>query len=354
MSTDLVQIETLKPGDVFTPGGVEKLIADVECKVRATVIDTSTAGGRKEATSLAFKVTRSKTALDEMGKNFVAELKKAAGVVDADRRIIRDRLDALRDEVKRPVDEYDAAEDARKSDHATAIMEIQTVGQFADYGDVSASEIEGRVVTLKHLYADRDFEEFTDQVRSMRTATNEILSRMHKEAVTREAERAELERLRKAEAERVAVALKVAAEQERVEREERIAADAKLRAEMKAEAAQQRIEQEKADAVARAEKAEADAKDAAEKAERDRIAAAQRAEADKAAAIAAEQRRAAQAIADEEAAAKRREADIEHRRAFNGAAVDDLVNFANITKKQAQDVITAIAGGKVSNVSIRY
>lgn len=354
MSTDLVQIETLKPGDVFKPGAVEKLIADVECKVRATVIDTSTAGGRKEATSLAFKVTRSKTALDEMGKNFVAELKKAAGVVDADRRIIRDRLDALRDEVKRPVDEYDAAEDARKSGHATAIMEIQTVGQFADYGDVSASEIEGRVLTLKHLYADRDFEEFTDQVRSMRTATNEILSRMHKEAVTREAERAELERLRNAEAERVAAARKAAIELEQRDRDERIAAQAKRETEERNAAVALAKENERLAAIARAERAEADAKAAAERAEQEKARAAEKAERDRKAAIDAERLRVQGEREAEAFAAKEREANAAHRTNVNNEALNDLLQLEGMTRKVAAKVVEAIAVGKVSNVSIRY
>lgn len=351
MNTDLIQIETLKPADVFKPGAVERLILDVEQKVRATIIDASTPGGRKEATSLAFKVTRSKTALDEMGKTFVADLKKAAGVVDADRRIIRDRFDALRDEVRKPVDEYEAAEDARRKGHTDALMRLNTLAQFnalPTVAEVSARHDAAIAICI------RDWEEFAQQAEAMAESVRDILDRAGKEAAAREAERAELERLRKAEAERVAAERKAQAEQARIDRDREISERAQRETEERNAAVALAKERERFAAVARAEKAERDAVAAAERAEFEKAAALEKAERDRLAAIETERKRAEAVKAQEEAEARRREADTEHRRTINCGAVADLMNFAGITKKAAQEVIAAIAGGKISNVKISY
>lgn len=402
MSTELVTIEALKASEVFAPGGVEKLIADVECKVRATETDASTDKGRTAIRSLARRVASSKTALDDMGKEFVAELKRAAGIVDADRRIIRERFDALRDEVRKPADDYEAAEDARKAKHTDAMMELQSLGKFE--ATPTVAEVEAAIKEMFDLCA-REWEEFTDQANHMAVVIKGTLERAHEEAKKRDQDRAELERLRKAEAdrqeaerkagaERLEAERKERAERERRERDERIAAQVKREAEENAAAEQRRIELERQAAVARAEKAERDAKAAEERAEFERAAAIEKAERDRVAAIAAEAKRqeeakaaeiarAAKAEADAKAAAekakrdqeaaieaerrrvaevaahhaaeaKRREADIEHRKTFNNAAVADLMSFACLSKKTAQDVVTAIAGGKISNISIKY
>lgn len=351
MSTDLVQIETLKPADVFTPGGVAKIIAGVETKVRAMSIDTTTDDGRSEARSLAYKITRSKTALDEMGKNFVAELKKAAGVVDADRRTIRDRLDSLRDEVRKPVDDFEAAEEARKNGHTDALMRLNALAQFYDLpsvADVSARHDAAIAICV------RDWEEFAQQAEAMAESVRDILGRAGNEAAAREAERAELERLRKAEAERVAIEQKAKADQERRDRDRAITERAERETEERNAAVAQAKENERLAAVARAEKAERDAKTAADRAEFEKAAALEKAERDRLAAIEAERKRAEAVKAQEEAEAKRREADTEHRRTINCGAVADLMNFAGLTKKAAQEVIAAIAGGKISNVKISY
>ncbi len=329
MTTDLITIETLKAADVFKPGAVEKLLAGVEEKVRAITIDASTEKGRNEVKSLAYKITRSKTALDDMGKNHVAELKKAAGVVDADRRLIRERLDALKDEVRRPVDEYELEEEIRIDNHKNQMECLQAIDTFI--GDAVISEIAQRLETLKQL-KDRDWQEFSDGANRLIPKMELSLTAMRVRVAQQEAERAELDRLRKAEDERQEAERKATAEREQKERDERIAAWAK----QDAEAATKR-------ALERAEKAEADAKFAVE-----------RAEFEKAAAVEAEQRRAAQAKAAEEAATRKREADRKHLAKINNEALADLVKISGVTEKLAKAIIVAIASGKVANIRMEY
>lgn len=345
-ATDLVAIETLKPAEVFAPGGVEKLLGEVTTKVRAIKVDPSTDGGRTEIKSVAYKIARSKTALDEMGKAFVAELKRAAGVVDADRRTIRDRLDALRDEVRKPVDEWEAVEEQRVADHAAALDDLKALGEFPAGTEPSLDEIESRMVTME-LPRARDWQEFSERATQLMDRIWPALTAQHAAATKREAERAELDRLRKAEADRLEAECVERAAQAQREHDERIASEAAAKAQRDAEVAIAAAERAR-------EAAEARAKAAAQQAEDDRQAAAEKAERDRKAAIEAERKRVADAKAAEDAATAAREADRSHKAKVNNAAVAALMGAAALNEDQAKAVVKAIACGKVSNVSISY
>jgi hypothetical protein len=338
----LVTIETLTPAVVFAPGGVDAIISKLEADVRAVSTDISTEAGRKAVASLAYKVARSKTALDDMGKQLVADLKTQTGKIDAERRVIRDRLDALRDEVRKPLDNFEHAEKSRVEAHEAAIAAMT---QLLHTPAAGADDIRRYLDELSRI-AQRDWQEFSTRA----TATaDEVRSRLNQslaEMTKREEEAAELARLR---AEQIA--------REQAEREARIAAEAADRARVDAEAKakreaeqaaakaaaeQQRVEREKAEAVARAERAEADKKAAAEKAERDQQAA-----------VEAERKRAADAAAKEAAEKARREKDKAHRTKLNNEALAALVALG-IDTELGKTMISAVARGEVPHISIEY
>lgn len=351
----LVTIETLTPATVFAPGGVESIIAKLEADVRGFATDISTEAGRKAVASLAYKVARSKTALDEMGKELVADLKSQTGKIDAERRIIRERLDALRDEVRKPLDDFEAAEKARVAGHEQAIASMLLLQMF-DAHDPSSAVVQARLDELEAL-PNRDWQEFTKRAEIAKAETLDELTRTKQIATQREAEAAALARLRQEQAER-----------ERAEREAKIAAEAAERARIDAEAKakreaeevatkaaaeRKRVETEKAEALARAERAEADKKAAAAKAERDAKEAAEAAERDRLAAIDAERKRVSDAAAKESADKARREADKAHRAKFNNEALAVLQTLG-LDKALGVAVLSAIARGEVPHVSINY
>jgi colicin import membrane protein len=278
--TDLIALETLKPAEVFVPGGVEKIICTVEAVVRAHKFDASTEEGRAEIKSIAYKVARSKTALDDMGKEHVAELKRAAGVVDADRRTIRDRFDALRDEVRKPVDDWEAAEEARINAHVAELETLKNLCQF-ETPEPCLDEIDARIAEATRLRA-RDWEEFAERAGDLLEKVSPTLISLRATVVQRNEERAELERLRKAEAERAEAERlqREREEQERIarerqEREERIAREAAEAAERKAEEGKEelrrQVEFNQQEAERRAREVEEQSKRFAEQAERARI-----------------------------------------------------------------------------------
>lgn len=355
--TEIALIETnaLQPAVLFAGDGLDELLADIEQKARTIVPDLSTAKGRKEIASMAHKVARTKTALDDMGKALVAEWKAKAGKVDESRRLVRERLDALKAEVREPLDQWEQHQQACRD----TVAYIKELGATAATTD--PSNYDALLTDLDQIRISDDMGEYKAIAEAALTEARERLETAIKQHREREAERAELERLRaeKAEAEE-RERQRIEAERAEKERQAREAAEAKVRAEreerIRQEAAEaerkaaaererqareeaQRKEREQAEAIQRAEQA---AKDAEARAQR----AAQEAR-EQAAREAAEQRR-----REDEAAAKR-EADKQHRGNINRIARDALV-AVGLDPVDAQTAIEAIAKGQIPNVRISY
>ncbi len=366
-STDLVDLKVLTPAAVFSAeGGVDAIIKAITEKVRAFKGDMSTALGRKEIASFAHKVSRSKTLLDGWGKALGQNHYDSWKAITAERGRIEDALDALRDEVRKPLDDWEQADQDRVGAHEGALACLIALGEYRT--ELNVADIDTRLAQLTAAFA-RDWQEFTVRATEAEAAARKGFLSLREATVKRNAERAELARLQQEQAAR-----------EQKEREDKIAADAAERARVeaetraareaaetaaKAERERQRIAQEAVDAIARAEKAEADKKAAAEKAERDRqaaaeaaerarVAAEEKADRDRVAAIEAERKRIADAKAAEDAATAKREANLKHVAKINKAAADALVECAGLEPKVAHIVIAAIARGEIPHVSIAY
>jgi hypothetical protein len=189
----LVVIETLTPAIFSEDGGIDAMLAKLEADVRSVATDISTPKGRKEIASLAHKVARSKTAFDGLGKDLAAEWKTKAKAIDTERARVWDRLEALQAEVRKPLDEYEAAEDKRLADHQNAIQGIIDLAAFV--GDMPASTSVIAALTALEALPDRDWQEFKQRAASARSDTFAKLQALKGAALAREAEAAELARL---------------------------------------------------------------------------------------------------------------------------------------------------------------
>ncbi len=85
------------------PSGLEPWLDKIRAEVSGHVPDMTTKKGREATASLAFKVRKSKAALDALGKQLVDELKDVPKRIDAERKRMRDTLDALAEEVRAPL-----------------------------------------------------------------------------------------------------------------------------------------------------------------------------------------------------------------------------------------------------------
>lgn len=270
-------------------------------EARALVADVSTSKGRKEIASMAYKVARTKTYLDGVGKELVADLKELPKRIDANRRSVREFLDELAADVRKPLDEWEA-EQAR----------IEAEAKAAEEAAALAKQIEAdhEVALLMNEKFDRDRE---DERRRQEQERAEREARIAKEAADKARQEAEEKAAReKAEAERQAAEAKLAAE---------------------------RAEAQRKDAEARAAKAEQEAKDRAAKAAEE--------------AAAAERQRIEREAAAAQAEAEAREKDKQRRAVVHNEALRDLLALG-IDEETSKKVIRAVVMGQVSHISISY
>lgn len=331
--------------------GLDPYLQQIRAEIDAFVPDVSTKKGRDAIASIAHKVARSKTALDNVGKELVAELKEIPKKIDAERKRMRDTLDAWKDEVRAPLNAWEQAEADRVARHTDRIDWLRN--RDDQVAELSAADIQARIAEAEAVEVGPDWEEFEAEAHRVKAATLTVLQLALTKRQAYEAEQAELERLR-AEA----------AQREQKEREERIAREAaeqaQREAEQRAQAEREAAVRREAEARAAAERRELELKLAAERAERERVEAQQRAEqaerdaearAERAAA--AERQRQADEQARIEAEAKAREADIAHKTAVL-TSIKEAFMGAGITEEQAKAIINMIRKGEVPSVSITY
>ena len=392
----------LVPEQVFRQGGITEILSRLETDVRAQAehLDISTLKGRKAIASLAHKVARSKTALDDMGKELTDAIRAQTESIHADRRTVRERLDALRDEVRKPLDDFEEADRQRVIDHQAALRQIEQCASLpVDQHAWTMEVVASREAELAGIFA-RDWKEFSTPAARARDIAATALADVRAQLIREAEECAERERLAAEEAER----RRVQAEQERQEREARIAAEAAEKARREAEAraeaarieAEQKVERERIEAErkAAAEREAAQQAAAAAERERQRIEAEQRAaerraeearqqaeaaerrrivdaeaaekarqraaeehtlrlEAEKKAAVEADRKRQAAEVEALRVADERRAANIAHRRKVNQSIVAALA-LCGLTDEQSQAVIAAVVRGQVPNMRIDY
>lgn len=318
--TELSVIE-IKPEQapvLYVPNGLEKFLDQIRAEVNE-VPDLSTAKGRARVASLSALVSRSKTAIEKPGRDYLRHLKEAVKPAEAELRRFVTACDELRDEVRRPLTEWEAEQERIAAENQMNAWHEEALEMNADFDRQFAARIESdhEMALMMNEKHDREREEARAEAERKRIAHEEELKRQAAEQARRDAE--------------------AAAQRDREEA-------ARREAELKAAA--ERAERERIETQQRAER---EKKEAAERAERD-----------KQEAIAAERRRQEEAEAARQAEAKRiadeevkRAADKEHRRVINLQAKADLV-AQGIPDDIAELCIKAIVTGNVRNISIKY
>lgn len=331
MANELVVIEKSTALEVFkSSDSVEDIIRKVEQEVNSFIPDVTTVKGRKEIASLAYKVAQSKTYLDGLGKDLVAELKEIPKLIDANRRTVRERFDTLRDKVRQPLTEWEAEQERIEAEKQMLAWHEEALEMNAAFDKALAERIESdhEIALLMNEKFDRDLAEAKAEAERQRIAHEEELKKQV-------AEQARLEAEQKAQQE-----IEAAAQREREAKE------AAERAEREKQEAIQRAEQEAKEAK---EKAERDAKEAKERAEREKQAAI---EAERKKALKAEQARLAEEERKRQEDAKRQE-DKEHRRKYNQETLQALVSNG-FDEKLATEFIKLVVSNQIPHMTMNY
>ena len=345
MNTDIATIEKMNPVEIFQGEQLDPILKAIEKEVKSEVPDVKTVKGRDRIKSLAHKVAKTKTTLDGMGKSLVSDWKAKSKLVDASRKNARDFLDNLKEEIRKPVTEWEQAEIDRVR---TIEDRIDIIRNSDDAGEppYTAGTLREQLAALKMVEIDDSFEEFANDAAKAKDAAISSLEKSIVLRETYEAEQRELERLRKESADR-----------EQKERDERIAREA---AEQAAKAERERAENEVREAEEKrlaaereTEQAEQRLKDQEESAERQRVEAAENAEREKKEAIEAEQHRIQQEKIREEQEKSRREADIKHRKTINNEVLK-CFKKGGLSEKDSKLAVELIAKKLVAHISINY
>lgn len=312
MTTELIS-RNITSVQLFSENGLDPVLDRIKSEIDNFKPDTSTGKGRKEIASLAYKIAQSKTFIEKAGKELVSGIKSKAKLIDAERKRSRDTLDEWKEEVRKPLTEWEAAEAKKKE--------------------------------LERLQIKKDMDH--EEALGMDDLFNREAKVKRKEA---ELVKQEEERLAKEKAEQE--------EKERLENEARIKKEAEEKAKKDAEDKIKFEREEK-------ERIEREALEAKEQSELDRIAAEKKAKADQEAAvkkaqddadakIKAEKEAEGRRIAEVNRIAEKKAANTRHQASVNNKIKTCLMTIKGIDETIARDIIIAIAKGEIDFLKILY
>lgn len=321
-------------------------IAKAKAENAAMVFDYATPDGNKRARSHVYGLRRKKGEVEAVRKDLKAASLEYGRKVDKIANELTGEIETMIALHQKPLDELEAKETARNAAHEARLLELQVPTEVM----ANAATLQAVIDRVAAVVIDETWEEYHQQAATLQQATLRTLEHRHVDLLKLEAERAELDRLRKEAAEREArdKAAKEAAEREA--REAKLVADATERARVEAE------RKAAADAAEQARKEKA-AADAALAAEREKTARAEKAVADAKRRAAEQETARVKAEQDAKAAEEKRAANARHRAKVLQVAEDALMvtlEMAESHRGLVKAMVAAIADGKVPGVSVRF
>ncbi|MDX0617331.1 hypothetical protein GOC93_27360 [Sinorhizobium medicae] len=218
-STDLIITLPAVPNvSTFTDEAeFNKLFEAIQEKVDEHKPDVSTKKGRDEIKSLAHKIAKTKVALDRQGFALTEEWRINKKKVDETRGKIKERLETLQASVRKPVDDWEAAEEARLD-----ALKDRFAALDAGRADANcpSDQIRAVLTEIEATEIEEDWQEYQDEAALAKKRAVNALRQNLAIAEKREADARELEELR---------ALKAAKEEEDRQRREAEEAAARLR-----------------------------------------------------------------------------------------------------------------------------
>ena len=319
MDLTVIEIKPEQAPTLYRAGGLDAYLEQIRQAVNE-VPDLTTKKGRDRVASLAAQVSRSKTAIEKPGREYLKRLKEAVRPAEAEIKRFVDACDELRDATRKPLTEWEAEQERIKAEEAMNALHAEALAMNEEFDRQLAARIESdhEMALLMNDAFDREQADKAAEAERQRIAHEEKIKRLAAAAAAREVEqRAQREREEAAHREAVLKAQAEQAERDRIAAEQKAEADKKAAVE-----AERRKAQEEADRIRR----EAEQREQARLAEEKRK-------------------------ADEQA---RREADVKHRKAVGTEIVKALVANTSITRDQAIEVLTAIKDGNIPRTGISY
>lgn len=336
-SVIVTEKETLR--EFFTDRkNLDEFYGKVEKMAKGLVADPLTKEGASQIKTCARQIASVKKKVDDYGKDVVAELKALPKIIDENRRDFREKMEALQDEIRRPVTEIENREE-----------EIDAIAQrHMNLGANAASgDIQKEIESVKAIeLTEGKWHESLEKAKKAVNGELNALNLMLESALKSEEEQRELAELRKKqeEADRIIREQKIREEAERKAREQ---------AEARAAAERARMQREKEEAERRAAEAEKRAREAQEAARK----AAQQQPAPTAPAAQAPTPMSKTLPAAKPSAWTQEQKDINNAIVDAIAAIieDKLQGFTETGYKvAAQEIVKSIIKGRISNIKVVY
>ncbi|MFW2222091.1 hypothetical protein ACN4EQ_27120 [Klebsiella pneumoniae] len=319
MDLTVIEIKPEQAPTLYRAGGLDAYLEQIRQAVNE-VPDLTTKKGRDRVASLAAQVSRSKTAIERPGREYLKRLKEAVRPAEAEIKRFVDACDELRDATRKPLTEWEAEQERIKAEEAMNALHAEALAMNEEFDRQLAARIESdhEMALLMNDAFDREQADKAAEAERQRIAHEEEIKRLAAAAAAREVEqRAQREREEAAHREAVLKAQAEQAERDRIAAEQKAEADKKAAVE-----AERRKAQEETDRIRR----EAEQREQARLAEEKRK-------------------------ADEQA---RREADVKHRKAVGTEIVKALLANTSLTRDQAIEVLTAVKDGRIPHTGISY
>lgn len=249
---DLIKLETTTATELYTGENLDNILNAIEKEAENRAFDLTTKKGRSEISSFAMKISKSKVAMDTMGKSLTTEWREKTAKVNEERKKVNERLNALRDKIKAPLLEWEKIEEERVRKIKEKIKYILESGNVINIktGESNTSEmIKGSMAELEKMKTEEVWMEFDDMATDALNRSMESLIIALPLALKTEHERLELKRL-------------LEQEKKREEEEEKKANEAKINREI--EERKTRVEAEKIENEKRKIEIEKKAKEEAE------------------------------------------------------------------------------------------
>jgi colicin import membrane protein len=342
----------------------DELYDKVAAQVSGHAADITTDKGRKAIAALAFKVTKSKTGFVGAANELTEQWRKDTASVVAVRKSMEERFTALAAEVRKPLTEWEEAEDARMTRVKVTMDRLRVIGVIGP--DDTPTTLGGRLMEVEAIdVTDEEFGDYAPAARAhaataVEALTNgiarleqaardaaELAALRAQTAAREEAERLAREETARAEAAAVAAQIAAEAEAQRVADQAEAAERARI-------AQEEAVAAAAAHAAAAAEKAAQQAAAAHEAAHQAELARLKKIADDAEAARAKEV--ADRKAADEAAAAAqaKRDGDLKHRALVMGAAKAAMMAAGGIGEEAAKKIALAIRAGEIPAVTLTF
>jgi len=312
---------------------LDRVIASITSAAKVEA-DVTTEKGREAIASMAYKVARSKTGLEAVAKPMADKAREESDRLNALRRHFKDELDGLRDRVRKPVNDWEAAEKQRISNLHDRLSEFTFLAEPIE-GETAGS-IAQTISRVEGIAVDGTWQEHQEAAADAKADTLLRLRSRYNATKLAEEQEDELRVLREAKAK---------AEEEEAERKREDAI--KLREQEAAEAARKKALADAAEELEREkDKAEREIADA-ERQARETIEEAKR-QSDNERARFIEEDRVAKELAAEKSANE------EHRTQVRRQAAYALQKEIDWNIEQCEALVGTIEAGLIPHITINF